>query len=477
VYLRIQLVNPCDILTKEVLHADIASNARERCKKMYKEYFLNEIEKMCPTGSHDHTLIKQKRFVISLLIGILVVSVTASVGLGVAGVTMASVNSGKIDDLQTALKKQEEETIKLDQKIELLENAVRLIENNVDKLAEKMDTHEEDHSELKWKQVGSTYAISYVTARLIIVQHIIREATRKWKERKVHASLLDFFNVTLPCGDDCPISLATAEACHMSYDKNDLFIDFSVPVINRTMELIEADPFDIMLKQKNQTCHVKYTGPRHMIVSTVNGCAVAANLKIPVAQDLILSPSHGCMPQSEIPTETKYFTVERCDLQHPNDEYSYVQIKPFHGSNHVYCPGSTLEIFGKNESCPEEVFLLPMTASFRINGMEYKGSQVHLDHQEKVDPLFTMKTNWQLQPRLNFTDLRNHPLLSPFRDVQSYSQSQTTQLLMWTVVALGLIIVTLIVLLSICYFRNRRIKVSVVANPEEGQVIELENRD
>jgi hypothetical protein len=49
-----------------------------------------------------------------------------------------------------------------------------------------------------------------------MVKQIVREPARQWKEKKVYSGLMDFFNLTLPCGDDCPIRLATAKSCFLN---------------------------------------------------------------------------------------------------------------------------------------------------------------------------------------------------------------------------------------------------------------------
>jgi hypothetical protein len=64
----------------------------------------------------------------------------------------------------------------------------------------------------------------------------------------------------------------------------------------------------------------------------------------------------------------------------------------------------------RTEQCPDDVFVLPITASFKINDNVYEGTQVHLDHVEQVDPLFTMRANWHLQPKVNLSHLMQDPL-------------------------------------------------------------------
>jgi hypothetical protein len=65
----------------------------------------------------------------------------------------------------------------------------------------------------------------------------------------------------------------------------------------------------------------------------------------------------------------------------------------------------------RTEPCPEDVFVLPVTATFKIKDEMFEGSQIHLDHVERMDPLFTMRANWHLQPNVNLSYLMQSPLV------------------------------------------------------------------
>jgi hypothetical protein len=65
----------------------------------------------------------------------------------------------------------------------------------------------------------------------------------------------------------------------------------------------------------------------------------------------------------------------------------------------------------KDEVCPEHVFILPLTASFKINGQEFRGTTIHMDFQEGPDPLFNLQTNWHIKPRLDYKQLMKDPMV------------------------------------------------------------------
>ena len=481
--IRIILINPCEILSADILHGDISEKAVEKCQDMYKQYFLNELEHMCPRRYHremiqrDEGMIRQKRALITILIGIIIATVIVPVTLGATGVAIASVNSGRISDIQLEFGIQQSKITQLKKRVKVIEEAVNSLREDFNSLLDRLEAHDKDFQELKFKQVGTNFAISYLVFQLLNAKELIREANRKWKQDFIHPAFLEYFNFTLPCGEDCPITYATPNSCHLSDDLTEFYLDFDVPIINRTLKLVEADPFNLMHRVKNKTCTIKYTGPQNMIVSAESGCAFSMNVKQQATHDLILSPVQGCMTEMEKTKETKHFDIERCMDTHPHDELHYIQIKPYHGSHHIYCPGNTLMVEEKPLECPNDVFLLPMSASFKINNMLYNGSQVYLEHKEQIDPLFAMKANWNLQPTLNLTDLKNHPLLPTSDDKEGDSSMisfQNNKLLIITMTINVAVIVTLVTII-ILYYCQRRLVVAtrIESHSEPIQLEEL----
>lgn len=213
-----------------------------------------------------------------------------------------------------------------------------------------------------------------------------------------------------------------------------------------------------------------YTGPTHAIVSNESGCTYPVHSKRAISHDLILPPSNECLV-SLFEDEPKYFGMERCEPKRNQDERDFIQLKPVHGSMHIYCPGSQLTIGGRTQPCPDEIFVLPITASFKINNDEYHGSQVHLDHVEKIDPLFTMKANWHLQPKVNLSVLRQHPLMTEEKhthadDVDSTGLGWINHPNYWISFGCLFIIFILIIAFTALYFRmNKKIDVSIVNKP------------
>jgi hypothetical protein len=141
-----------------------------------------------------------------------------------------------------------------------------------------------------------------------------------------------------------------------------------------------------------------------------------ANLRNHAAHDLVLAQSNGCKKIAST-SQTRRFGIERCDSRHLNDEKHFVQVKPHYGFNQIYCPKRFITIDERMEFCPEDVFVLPITASFQINNVAYIGSKLQIDRVETIDTWFTMRANGHFQPRINLADLMQDPLVDENKSI------------------------------------------------------------
>lgn len=394
-YLRIKLVSPCIAINSKTIHNDNTEEAMLRCTEMYHHLVLDELEKMCPIEDQPEVHLKlygkdltgrQKRF-ISILVGVLIISMVTVTAVAVAGVTQAAINSGKIADIQSEVERQNHNSETLQKNIDLVALTVHNLQTDFNKLLDKLQRTSEDFKELKNKQINTVFLISFLTSRFLNGNFIIKEAKRQWDQGKVDEHLLDYLNVTLPCGSNCPLKYANSKRCSLSKDREMFYMDFNVPTINTDLVLAQADPFRFMMKTKesNRTCSIQYSGPTDMIINKKQNCAVATNVRSPSRYDMLLSPGHTCLDRPVI-SRQKYFTVQKCDPSYPEDSKNFIQIKPFGNNVFIYCAGNTLEVSGKRQDCKDDVIQLPITTSFKINDINYTGSQLYVDHIERIDP-------------------------------------------------------------------------------------------
>ena len=151
---------------------------------------------------------------------------------------------------------------------------------------------------------------------------------------------------------------------------------------------------------------MRYNGPSNAILSLEEDCLYAVDIKSPSFRDLIVSPFSTCRPGLSFRKEAKYFKVEECKPTRSDDYREFVQVKTYNGQYFIYCPGSTYTLGNRDPTlCPNDVFTLPLTATFTINDVEYKGAVLDLVYKEKLDPMFMEKANWHLKPSINWTDL------------------------------------------------------------------------
>src|SRR5207237_10368932 len=146
-----------------------------------------------------------------------------------------------------------------------VEARMNLILKQLNSTAENQRINAHDYRELKDKSVDSMFIISFILSRFQTASVILHEAKRQWKAGHVYAQFLDYFNVTMECGDSCPIQFANAKACWLSTSKEKLYMDFTFPFVNSTLHLVEADPFVLHHKSANHTCKIAYTGPKSAI--------------------------------------------------------------------------------------------------------------------------------------------------------------------------------------------------------------------
>lgn len=464
-----KFISPCEMLTYEIIHKDLLPAAIEQCKIMYDELFLDEMQKMCalkPWTEINHGITPR---IVPLVVGAIAVYNLIVVGVAVAGVAVAASNSGKITSLREELLQNRDKLLELEKRVD--ENSAKIadLQNHFNVLVKKLGYLQDDHDDMKIKAITMSYATSYITGKLMMGKMVLQEAKRQWIKGKVSPALMDFLNFTLPCNNYCPFAIATAEKCGLSEDRSKLFMDFSVPIIDSSLVVLEADPFKLMLRNKNnQICSVKYTGPTNAILSLRNDCIYSLNVKTPVTHDMILPPSKGCQGRTELPDGAKFFHVDSCFDNTTVDARDFVQIKPYYGQLFVYCPESKITIDGKTALCPADVFMLPIKANFSINGIEFVGSQIHVEHRESLDPLFTMKANWHLQPSVNWTSLEientdiPEPLsFTPF-PVHFYLS---------TGICVTVILVLVVILLYCCW-RDRR-TITVKARPTMGESLDM----
>jgi len=256
------------------------------------------------------------------------------------------------------------------------------------------------------------YLVSYLVSRLMIGRSIILEQKLLWKKGLMDNTFLQFLNITLPCDEECPVDYGEPRSCHLNKEKRQLQIEFVVPTVNKNLTILEADPFDLMVRENGKTCRIVYDGPKNAMLSNQEDCLYATDMGKDPKGRVLMAHNLQCIRDSSL-DEKEAFKMDKCQPSKEGDEVDFVQIKA-HGDNfHIYCPGMKYILGDKREVyCPNKVFTLPITATFTLNDVTYRGSILSLVYREQEDPLLNEQIHWHLTPLVNWENLnKTFPIL------------------------------------------------------------------
>lgn len=182
-------------------------------------------------------------------------------------------------------------------------------------------------------------------------------------------------------------------------------LEYSVPLINNSLSVVEADPFEIVVRKNEKTCIFHYTGPKIAVLSKQDDCIYAVHTEVAPVGKLALLPSITCNPSLSFTADGEYFKLKECTTNQKNEDF--VQVKVYNNLYFIYCYGSTYELGKRKVTCPKEIFTLPLTATFKVNDVVYYGSVLNIVYKQTEDPLFLEKIQWHLNAHVNYSSLEN----------------------------------------------------------------------
>lgn len=358
--------SPCDLLTNETVHSTLHNVTIRKCEELFEQYILKNFETLCPKTTFTHIIGRDKRFVhVVFIIGAIAAVAIVVVGVpAIVGMVKSIINSNRIDTLEAAQEQLAEKLKDLQAQVNLNREQLNKLTENFNRAILNLESLQVDHDELVTKLPGFSYAISYITTRLQMGEDILKESIRMWRRGKVNPRLMDYLGLVLECGDSCPLEKAIPRSCRMENSGNRVHMQFTVPVINKSLIVVEAEPFTLMKKEINRTCTLMYNGPKHAIVSPNDSCVFSVPARHLGPDDVLLAPRTACKSNEATDQETKYFFEASCAPTRQDTHLDFVQVKQFYNKFKIYCPGSTLTIGGRTMSCPENVFILPIEVGF-----------------------------------------------------------------------------------------------------------------
>jgi len=243
-------------------------------------------------------------------------------GLGIAGTAVGSSAIHKGKNLQAQIDHLTSELDRKSDEISEALKAIKIINSNMHNMTAKINELDLDLNSVKNYLTPSQYSIAHVVSKLYDLETILRTAHREWKQNRLYAPLLDIWNITLPCGDNCPVHFARPVRCALSPKRDEIFLTFTAPIINTNLTLAEADAFVFFTQQNNQTCSIVYNGPTNAIISTTQHCIHSINIQ---KSDIVLT-SPECKSQTALPNPSTFYTIDKCYPSTKEDYKNYVQV-------------------------------------------------------------------------------------------------------------------------------------------------------
>jgi len=132
------------------------------------------------------------------------------------------------------LNEQQKQLEQNEERLDRPEQAIKLFWNKYNSMHGKANALETDFDKIKYSQVGTNFAISYITTRFLTANNILKDSKRLWGENKLNPALFDYLNFRIPCYGSCLFKYGIAKACKMSHEQTKLYMQFTIPVVDAT---------------------------------------------------------------------------------------------------------------------------------------------------------------------------------------------------------------------------------------------------
>ena len=452
VQIAIQLENPCAIFNLNTTHELVVKSSLRNCNKIYNQLIIDKLESMCDTEHPSDSLNTRNKRILPAMLGTLVIAAIAFVGVSVTADISAH---NQISELRSIGQMQATKIENMQSRIDLHGLATKDLRQSVEQIATDLYLHEQNYNTYVSKMTDTSFAISFIISQLVIGNKALKETERQWKNQKLAPEFLEFFKITLPCSDLCPVQLAYAKGkCQFDKANNRVSIRFNTPYVDHTRHLLKADPFVMLRTATDRTCRIKYTGPTQAIVANNSNCVQPLMFDYQSKSDIVLEHDGQCVSERKFSNTTRYFQVDgNCEPTKSSDHLDYVQIKYLNGANHVYCAYSNITIDGQTDICPNLPFLVPASTSFLINGHRYTARTIDIEDTFKLDPSLSFKINNQLRPTLNLDNIKTQLENVDKLLEQSKRSHITNTVLVYSSIIGG---ATTIFIILICFFILRK---------------------
>ncbi|KAI1283801.1 hypothetical protein HDE_12639 [Halotydeus destructor] len=327
----------------------------------------------------------------------------------------------------------------------------------------KLKPIEASSTQLNNRYLRLSFWCRHLTAQLVAARTLLYRTGRLWREHNIlDSELLEFMNLTLPCGRNCPLSTAKPKRCLIDKRRETIRFEFEVNQVDHNVKILRADPFVQMSFSADRTavCYHKYIGPKIIIIKEDTNCMMSLPDSAFSLQGFMVDPgSEHCLENDGTEGTPKYWHEDRCLLVSHMHSTERIQVKYTDTENYIYCPRRDIKVHELETPCPDFVFPLPRSVSFSIGKFIYLATRSRIDTTNTVDREWIHKLNFHINPPLPTvnTDFNETEKLISELTLNSSPSSISNEvsshflLMAWTFV-----IITVAVLLWLCQLNKGR---------------------
>ena len=218
--------------------------------------------------------------------------------------------------------------------------------------------------------------------------------------------MFDYFNLTLPCKEECPIELYEPVSCTLNTQKRIIDIHMRIKLINPQMKIMKATPFTLLTAESDEkVCFKDYNGPKRIIFDQEKNCIVPLPNEIDVESKVTLPlKTSKCITRENL-ENTNHWSLPKCYNKPSIKESTKIQIHYTGNKNFVYCPGQTVKLFGSTYPCPDYVFSLSSNLSFVVDDIAYMAGDITIERNYAFSQDLSFQVNL-LMHEANFSYIR-----------------------------------------------------------------------
>ena len=410
VLINIRYNSPCEIFKQEPLKNWESEQLYSLCDTHFRSDFIAPLRDFCKTPeeiTQKEIMLKRNKRLALITMGIIaLVSIVISTTVGVSSAAMS--HSSKANQKIEFLEQQQEELLNQLEQLQSNQMKVKDILSELQKEIKSIGTAMKSVTEainlLNHNLPRTVYYLTTIISRFTMVKDRLTDVGREFKDRQISPKLLDIFNFTLPCGDNCDIRTAEAISCNIDMLRQTITLIFDIQITKPRSHIMLSDAFILIDRPKNESilCENVYVGPSSVIYSQDNDCVTTLPSNQQSYLNLVLA-SDDLSCRSPLPHNitAKFWKGTQCEERHLVTVQDIVQIKQIAGSNYIYCKSFNIRVYDRYMPCPDFVFILSTSVSFSIGDLKFEANNRTIDINTEFIPHYSDRINFFLMPDLH----------------------------------------------------------------------------